>query len=231
MRGVLVVLLIALAGCSGSPSAVEGRFLGADHHWNGVAEAAFEESTTVDLPAGQHTLRLAVEAEHGFGIFLEGPGGERNGFTHVREVDAPSIQYLMREADAGTWRLLYGCDGPCRYSIAIDEGPHLPDLDLPEVTADATFQGHLERGGADRQLPVVGDLGNATLVVNIRSQGPASWAIHDADGARVTNWNFPGLHAMDWRYQPVRDDLVAGTWTFAVQCDGPCDYFLGVDDL
>lgn len=226
MRVVAVGLLLLLAGCS---SGTQDRFEGADHRFAGTADGAFETTQTLDLPAGRHTIRLSVDAPEGFGFRLIGPGSVANGFTHHRSAAIDTMVYLTEEGGAGTWTLTYGCDGPCVYVVAIDEGADLPGGQVPGKTAaDVRVADTLDAGGRDHPMMVDGDVANATMVFHVQTEGDMAWRIVDADGQTVTRWNFEGLHARDWRFQPANPDLAPGEWTVFVECETRCAYNMGV---
>ena len=141
-----------LAGCASSGSPLDTRFPVAEHRFADQATEAFEQTETLRLGSGPHTLRIAASGNDGFAVYLRAPA-EREPYSGVMlagPLSGISVFGTFRINDlefatqgkAGSWTLTFGCEGPCTYTIAIDEGLDIPEwFSFPEVVAELRSKG------------------------------------------------------------------------------------------
>lgn len=225
------MVMLSLSGCSDGSST--SQFKTADYRFAGNEDLPFERTQSLNLPAGPHTLRISVQADDGFGIDLVSPDGARNGFTHSYDASIRALEYTTAKGEAGLWELSYGCDGPCDYVIAVDEGASVTPVNVPTTAlgTKAHVAGDLSGATDDDErvesITVLED--NVTVVFNVHGTNGVRWSLHDAADDLVSFWRFDGITARDWEYRPARLQVTPGEWRVGIECDSPCQYNFGVD--
>ncbi|MGB1586332.1 MAG: hypothetical protein ACPHID_04735 [Thermoplasmatota archaeon] len=230
---VLLFLVPLLAGCASSGPPPESMFPEAAHRFSDRTTEAFDATHSLQLPKGPHTLRVAAWSEAGFAVYLQGPAqrepysgvmlpGPTNSLAHSGFVRINSMEFSTIGGEAGTWSLRIGCDGPCAYTVAVDEGNVVPVHDRP---LPGQIQGQLDGDTTEHNLTVRGSLVNITM--NLAAQDGIRVRIYDADGEAVNGGSFGAVRAIGWRFATTQE-AAAGTWTVTVGCNGPCQYGISV---
>lgn len=232
MRFLMVLLLVAplLSGCASSGQPPEHMFATAEHRFADRTTGAFDETHQLELAEGVHTLRIAAQSNDGFAAYLQAPGerepysgvmfpGANNGIGHSGPVRITSLEFATVPGGAGTWTLSIGCADACAYTVAVDEGFHVPDQRAP---TRGMVVGDLNAGQAEHKLQVGRSLVNITM--HLADQEGMSVRIRDAEGNQVSGWNFNGVLARNWRHVNTHSEGVPGEWTVWVGCDGACSY-------
>ena len=234
MRAVALLFVVPLlAGCASSGPPPESMFPDALHRFSDRTTEGFEVMHTLQLPKGPHTLRVAAASDDGFAVHLQGPAqrepysgvmlaGPSNSLAHSDYVRIQSIEFITIGGEAGAWTLRIGCDGPCAYTVAVDEGNVVPVHERP---LRGLVEGQLDGDSAEHNLTVYDSLVNVTM--NLATQDSIRVRIHDDEGNVVSGGSFNAIRAIGWRYATTHE-AVPGTWTISVGCSGPCQYGITV---
>ncbi len=238
MRWLAVVVLVLLAGCSSS-SPPEARFPDADFRFSGNVAEGFEQVETLNLTESINTIMVSVETEDGFAVFLQAPPtqepwsgqmmpGPRNGFGHQGPATIHSLQYTTVAGEPGPWTLQFGCNGPCRYTVAVNNGDTvaIPDTFTPKQSSPLA-QGTLQDDNR-QHYPALPALSPVKLSMDFVAEDAISMEFRDPDGTHMGGWNFQKVLAIGWEYQSLQLDAEPGEWELAVGCNGQCQYALGV---
>ncbi len=243
MRSLLLLAVtgtLLLAGCAGSATAPDAMYLDADHRFSGVATEAFSQTEKIQLDSGEHTLLIAVQSDDGFAVSFQGPPrrepysgmmlpSAQHGFGLFGEVAIQDLRYTTWDTQGGTWTLTFGCEGPCIYTVAINENNTVPSLPhLPATPKAAAARGELvdDSDEITFQVPAVPE--HLKIAMDFMTDEAISFRILDPEGTTAGVWNFNEVYARGWSYQSRADDLQPGDWTLRVDCDGTCQFDIGV---
>lgn len=241
MRWILfATLLVSFAGCAGSPTAPDQMFADADFRFADRASEEFQRTEDLALEPGRHTLMVSVESQDGFAISFQGPPQKepysgvmmpspQHGFGLYGRVSIADLRYTTWDTQGGDWTLTFGCNGPCIYTVAVDQNDTVPDPpQLPVTPKQASAHGTLTDGGDELTFDVARVSNQTMIVMDFHSEEAITFKIYDADGKQAGWWNMDHAIARGWSYQSRADGLTAGEWTLKIGCDGTCRFDIGV---
>ncbi len=230
------LVLVLLVGCSSAP-APDAMFTGATHRFSDSVLEGFDNRTQLELGEGPHTIFASVKAEGSFGVYLIEPDrrepysgmyltGPHHGFTQFGTVEIQELRYTTFGGPAGTWTLAWGCLDACTFTVAVEEGVHIPERPIGRTPAYASVMGVVHDGAETFDFRVPRADGDLTFVTDIYGTGGVRYHMTDNSGDAVSSWRWNDIYARGWRHT-ADIEATAGDWNLDVTC-GSCRFHIGV---